>query len=105
MNSIIHKRGILAAKPISAMNINDEKLALISWIVAQEKIDQLLQLKSFIDRLDSAEQDISKIVGQTPKGVRVSKQMLVEKLMISLKEIEKGNTISFDQLEKLSEKW
>lgn len=87
------------------MDINNDKIELIEWIINQEDANQLKKLKTLITELDSDSQDINKVVGQTTKGVRVTKQMLVQKIMQSLKDIENNQLIDIEDLEQESEKW
>lgn len=87
------------------MDINSDKIELIDWIIKQEDPLPIKKLKALIAELDSDSQDISKIVGQTTKGVRVTKQMLVQKIMQSLKDIENNLVVDIEDLEKESEKW
>lgn len=87
------------------MDINNDKIELIEWIINQEDANQLKRLKTLITEWDSDSQDINKVVGQTTKGVRVTKQMLVQKIMQSLKDIENNQLIDIEDLEQESEKW
>lgn len=87
------------------MDINNDKIELIEWIINQEDANQLKRLKTLITELDSDSQDINKVVGQTTKGVRVTKQMLVQKIMQSLKDIENNQLMDIEDLEQESEKW
>ncbi|MEZ4800119.1 MAG: hypothetical protein R2809_10160 [Flavobacteriales bacterium] len=67
------------------MDINSDKIELIDWIIRQEDALPIKRMKVLIAEMESDNQDINKIVGQTIKGVRVTKQMLVLKIMQSLK--------------------
>ncbi len=87
------------------MDINEEKLLLIEWILKQEKLSAIEKVKKVISDLDHEARDSSKIVGQTPKGSRVSKKMLVERLARSIQDFHSNGLISLDDLENQSEQW
>lgn len=86
-------------------DLNEEKLLLIDWIIKQDKLSSLEKVKKVISDHDNEARDSSKIVGQTPKGSRVSKKVLVERLARSIQELQSSELLSLDDLENQSEQW
>ena len=58
-------------------DIQKAKLALIEWIVRQEKMERLESLFNAMRSTDQHEQDKSKLVGYRVKGQPVTKEMLI----------------------------
>jgi hypothetical protein len=87
------------------MEFANEKLAIIDWLLKQDKKYAIDQINELIKDLESEKQDSSRIVGQTPKGVRVSKTMLVQRIMSSLESLKTEPTVELNDLEGLSEQW
>ncbi len=87
------------------MDISKDKLTIIEWVVTQQSAANIEKVRTFIDSLVASEKDTSKIVGQTTKGDRVTKRQLVERIMISLQEIEKNQISTLDEIENESEQW
>lgn len=87
------------------MDISKDKLTIIEWVVMQQSASNIEKVRNYIDSLVASEKDTSKIVGQTTKGDRVTKRQLVERIMVSLQEIEKNQISSLDEIENESEQW
>ncbi len=87
------------------MEFANEKLAIIDWLLIQDNKYTIDQINALIGELESEKQDSSKIVGQTPKGVRVSKTMLVQRIVSSLESLKNEPTVELNDLEGISEQW
>jgi hypothetical protein len=87
------------------MEFANEKLAIIDWLLKQENKYAIDQINALIGELESEKQDSSKIVGQTPTGERVSKTMLVQRIVSSLESLKNEPTVELNDLEGISEQW
>jgi hypothetical protein len=83
----------------------NEKLAIIHWLIQQNDAFTINQVKMLMEEIEADKKDSSRIVGQTPRGVRVSKKQLVERLQASLESMNSEEVIELDHLESLSDKW
>lgn len=87
------------------MDISKEKLAIIEWVVNQQNPSHLERVKLFVENIDASDRDTSKIIGQTVKGDRVTKRQLVERIIVSLQELDKKQLDALDEIENQSEQW
>ncbi len=87
------------------MDISKEKLAIIEWVVNQQNPQHLERVRLFVENIDASDRDTSKIIGQTVKGDRVTKRQLVERIIISLQELDKNQLDALDEIENQSEQW
>lgn len=83
----------------------NDKLAIIHWLIQQNDAFTINQIKMLMDEIEADKKDSSRIVGQTARGVRVSKKQLVERLQASLDSMTSDEVIELDHLESLSDKW
>jgi hypothetical protein len=87
------------------MEFANEKLAIIDWLLKQDNIYTIDQINVLIGELESEKKDSSKIVGHTPRGLRVSKTMLVQRIVSSLESLKNEPTVELNDLEGISEQW
>ena len=87
------------------MDISKDKLAIIEWVVNQQNLNHLERVRQFVENIDASDRDTSKIVGQTTKGDRVTKRQLVERIIVSLQELDKNHFDALDEIENQSEQW
>ena len=88
-----------------ASDITKEKLALIEWIVRQDKPAALKPLLDALAQVDKDTEDINRIVGYRSRGVRVTRKQLVDSLIEGIKALESEKLISLDQIEQESDQW
>jgi len=86
-------------------DLSKEKLLLIEWIIRQDKLQALKSVIDHVQRMDKESSDSAKVAGYRARGLRVTASELVESIRHSLLEIEKGHTITLDQLEQESDQW
>jgi hypothetical protein len=88
-----------------ATDLNKEKLALIEWIVRQEKPAALKPLLDALAQVDKETEDINRIVGYRSRGVRVTRKQLVDSLIEGIRNLDSEKLISLDQIEQESDQW
>lgn len=88
-----------------ATDINKEKLALIEWIIKQDKYASLKPVLDAIAQVDKETENINRIVGYRSRGVRVTRKQLIDSLMEGIKALDKEELISLDRLEQESDQW
>ena len=87
------------------MDIQKEKLAIIEWVVKQEKSSSLSPILALIQKNDNQILDDNKLVGYRKPGRRINKKELIESIQASLEELMKGDIESLDQVEAESDQW
>ena len=87
------------------MDIQQEKLAIIEWVIRQEKTSDLQKISKIIHQLDKEISDKNKIVGYRSPGVRVSRSELIRSIESSLAEIKAEAIVGLDDVEHDSEQW
>lgn len=87
------------------MDIQKEKLAIIEWVVKQEKSSSLSPILALIQKNDNQILDDNKLVGYRKPGRRINKKELIESIKASLDDLIKGNIESLDQVEAESDQW
>lgn len=87
------------------MDIQKEKLAIIEWVVKQEKSSALSPILALIQKNDNQILDDNKLVGYRKPGRRINKKELIESIKASLDDLMKGNIESLDQVEAESDQW
>jgi len=87
------------------MDIQKEKLAIIEWVVKQEKSSALSPILALIQKNDNQIIDDNKLVGYRKPGRRITKKELIESIKSSLDDLAKGDVHSLDQVEAESDQW
>lgn len=87
------------------MDIQKEKLAIIEWVVKQEKSSSLSPILALIQKNDNQILDDNKLVGYRKPGRRINKKELIESIKSSLDDLMKGDIESLDQVEAESDQW
>lgn len=82
-----------------------DKLAIIEWVLKQEKASSLSPLLKLIQQTDEKVLDDNKLVGFRKPGRRMTKKELIESIRLSLNELASNDLISLDELEQESDQW
>ncbi len=90
---------------MSQSDFAKEKLMLIEWIVRQDKIQNLKSVTTFIESMDKESSDSAKVAGYRHKGIKVTMAQLKESIAESVRQIESGEVIPFENLEQDSDRW
>ncbi len=87
------------------MNLEERKLKIIAAVVAESDTDAIQMLELKLAEIDYDKKSRSKIIGLNPKGMPIIKSEFVRCIHQSLSNLDNGEWISIDDLEKRSENW
>ncbi|MDG1158334.1 MAG: hypothetical protein P8N19_02500 [Flavobacteriales bacterium] len=87
------------------MNLEERKLNIIAAVVGETDQDAIQMLEMKLAEIDYDKKSRSKIIGLNPKGMPIIKSEFVRCIHQSLTNLENGEWITLDDLEKRSENW
>ncbi len=87
------------------MSTEKLRLKLINWIVNEDQPEILSRLTSMMDDMEFEKQSEKKIMGLRANGMEVTKAELLRCVRVSEEQAERGELLSFDELEKHSQTW
>lgn len=86
-------------------NLDSRKMRLIEFIVAENEPEAIKQLEDLVHKITYDEVSRSKVIGSRPNGVRVIKSEFVECIQRTLIDVNNGEFISLEELDKRSGTW
>ncbi len=86
------------------MDVQTIKLDLINVLLNTNDISLLFRVKNILIP-DSAKSKDDEVIGRHPDGRPMTRKELWESIELSVRQIEKGETISHEDLIKESETW
>ena len=86
-------------------NIHLRKLQLIDFILQEHDEDSIARLEELCHRIAYDEDSKTKVIGFRTNGMAVIKSEFLQLIEASLAQVEKGEFLTFDDLEKESENW
>lgn len=86
-------------------HLNHRKLRLIEFILKEEHVEAIAKMEEIAFQIAYDEEAKTKVIGFRPNGVAVIKSEFVDSIVHILRDIERGEYISMEQLEIRSENW
>ncbi|MFM1932042.1 MAG: hypothetical protein RL226_1345 [Bacteroidota bacterium] len=84
---------------------DDLKLRLIEFIINEKSNEALMQVEDLVKRISYDEDSRQKVIGSRPNGVKVIKSEFEDCLLRTLIDVNNGEYISLEELDKRSQTW
>jgi hypothetical protein len=86
-------------------DLNLRKLRLIEFILAEHNEESIERLEKVAYRIAYDEDSKTKVIGFRPDGVAVIKSDFLDGIVQTMKEVERGEYLTLEQLETRSDSW
>lgn len=86
-------------------DLNLRKLRLIEFILGEHNEESFERLEKVAYRIAYDEDSKTKVIGFRPNGVAVIKSDFLDAIVQTMKEVERGDYLSLEELESRSESW
>lgn len=100
---------IVVSMPIfvkmNKMNLNQEKIDIISWTLKEVEEASLIQMKELISEIEYNRTSDAKLIGYRTNGAKVFKSQFIQEIRQSERGVAHGEFLTLDDLEKQSESW
>jgi len=87
------------------MDFSSEKLAIVEWVIRQDKAGHLHKVLALIEQMEHETVDAKRVMGYRRGGSVVTGEELAATLRNGLEEILDGRIIPLDEVERESEQW
>jgi hypothetical protein len=103
-------RGSIAASilifvQMNKMDLNQEKIDIISWTLKEVEETSLRQMKELISEIEYDRTSDTKLIGYRMSGAKVFKSQFIQEIRQSERGVANGEFLTLDDLEKQSESW
>lgn len=87
------------------MSTDKIKLSIIEFIVKENDPESLERLRSLVDDLEFEKKSAAQVIGTRANGMEVTKAELLRCVRIAEEQLERGETLTLDDLDAQSETW